>query len=298
MPRVSIGLPVYNGENYLREAVDSILAQSFEDLELIISDNASTDGTEQICREYAAKDRRIRYFRNSANVGAAKNFNRVVALSSGQYFKWAAHDDILAKDYLLKCVETLDQDFSIALCFPMTKIIDAHGQFLRNYNTNLDTSSAKPEQRFRELVLTTIGYFCFEIFGLMRTEILKKTPLIASYSASDKVLLAELSLYGRFHEIPEYLFLRRIHPQQSTRAYDLRSRTVWFDPSKKGGIQFLMWRIFLEYCLSIKRAPLSWSKRARSYLTMENWLCKNWKALAYDLIVAAERLTSNAKDKK
>jgi len=295
MPRVSIGLPVYNGENYLREAVDSILSQSFEDFELIISDNASTDATEQICRAYAAKDQRIRYYRNSTNVGAAKNFNRVFELSSGQYFKWAAHDDILTKDYLSKCVATLDQDFSIVLCYPMTKIIDEHGQFIRSYNTNIDTSSTKPQQRFRELVLTSIGYYCFEIFGVMRSAILKKTPVIASYSASDKVLLAELSLYGRFHEIPEYLFFRRNHPQQSTKAYNLRSRTVWFDPSKKGSLQFLMWRIFLEYCLSIKRAPLSWGKRTHGYLTMETWLRKNWKALAYDFIVAAEQLLSQGK---
>ena len=99
-PRVSIGLPVYNGENFLEFALDSILGQTFQDFELIISDNASTDATESICRRYAAKDSRIRYYRNPNNQGAAQNYNRVFALARGEYFKWAAHDDVCKPNYL------------------------------------------------------------------------------------------------------------------------------------------------------------------------------------------------------
>jgi glycosyltransferase involved in cell wall biosynthesis len=97
IPRVSIGLPVFNGEKYLAEALDSILSQTYRDFKLIISDNASTDRTEQICREYAAKDRRIRYYRNEKNIGAPKNFNRVFELSSGKYFRWDAFTHPSAK---------------------------------------------------------------------------------------------------------------------------------------------------------------------------------------------------------
>jgi len=114
-PRVSIGLPVYNGENYLEEAIDSILAQTYKDFELIISDNASTDRTPDICQAYANKDPRIRYYRNEKNIGAAVNFNRVFELSSSEYFKWAAHDDIIAPDYISECIEILDNDDSIVL---------------------------------------------------------------------------------------------------------------------------------------------------------------------------------------
>jgi glycosyltransferase involved in cell wall biosynthesis len=96
-PRLSIGMPVFNGEKYLKEALDSILAQTYSDFELLISDNASTDRTEQICREYAAKDRRIRYYRNEKNIGAPKNFNRVFELSSGKYFRWATFTHPSAK---------------------------------------------------------------------------------------------------------------------------------------------------------------------------------------------------------
>ncbi len=288
MPRVSIGLPVYNGENFLREALDSILSQSFKDFELIISDNASTDKTQQICEEYRAKDGRIRYFRNPVNWGAAKNFNRVFELSTAEYFKWAAHDDMLAPDYLLKCIEVLDNDEAIVLCYPKTKIFDEHGRFLRNYDLELDTGSARPYTRFCDLVL--LNHACFPVFGVIRSRVLAKTPLIGGYAASDRVLLGALSLYGRFFEVPEYLFFRRNHPQQSTRAYDHRAVTAWFDPSKSGKVVFLFWKILLEYCLLIKRAPLNWHERIRCYLVMKKWMIKRWKNLAYDFVEAARQV--------
>ena len=129
MPRVSIGLPVYNGEKFIREAIDSIFSQTFEDFELIISDNGSTDRTQQICQAYAAQDLRIRYYRNKKNIGAARNYNLVFELASGEYFKWAAHDDLCAPEYLERCVEILDRDPDVVLCYPKTSIIDEHGEF-------------------------------------------------------------------------------------------------------------------------------------------------------------------------
>src|SRR5690349_812781 len=92
-PQVSIGLPVYNGEKYLLNAIGSLLKQDFEDFELVISDNASTDKTEAMCHEFAAKDKRIRYHRNETNIGATGNYNRVFRLSNGEFFRWASHDD-------------------------------------------------------------------------------------------------------------------------------------------------------------------------------------------------------------
>src|SRR5688572_7662493 len=123
-PKVSIGLPVYNGENYLSQALDSLLGQTYSDFELIISDNGSTDRTQEICRAYAIKDRRVRYFRSATNRGAAWNFNNVFALSSGKYFKWAAHDDICAPEFLERCLEVLECDPGIVVCFPKTMQMD------------------------------------------------------------------------------------------------------------------------------------------------------------------------------
>ena len=104
VPRVSVGLPVYNGERFLAQAIDSVLQQTHSDLELVISDNASTDRTEEICRSYTTQDSRVRYFRSSANIGACRNFSRVFELSRAPYFKWACYDDICVPGFLEKCV--------------------------------------------------------------------------------------------------------------------------------------------------------------------------------------------------
>jgi len=108
-PPLTIGLPVYNGQNYVSESLDSLLAQTYTDFELIISDNASTDSTEEICRDYAARDSRIRYVRQPVNIGAAPNHNYLVQAAHGRLFKWAAHDDLFAPKLVERCIEALDQ---------------------------------------------------------------------------------------------------------------------------------------------------------------------------------------------
>lgn len=292
MPRVSIGMPVYNGEKYIRAAIDSILAQSFDDFELIISDNASIDATERICREYAAKDRRIQYYRNSTNLGAAKNFNRVFELSSGEYFKWAAHDDLCARTFIARCVRMLDGDGSVVLCHAKTKIIDEQGRILSLYDKKRCTNSPIVHSRFHDLVLLHI--MCFEIFGLIRAEILRQTPLISNFTSTDRILLGELSLHGRFFEIPEYLFFRRNHPQCSSNVFNKRTIVVWLDPSNAGRLALPRWTIFLELCKALKRAKLDWRERTGCYMVMAKWLRENWKGLVYDLAMAAKHLVSRS----
>src|SRR5581483_7973034 len=121
-PKVSIGLPVYNGENYLAQAIECLLAQTFSDIELIISDNASTDGTEAIARDFAARDRRVRYVRQPLNRGAGWNFSETFRLAQGEYFKWAAHDDLCAPTFIERCVKVLDVDRELVLCFSRSAV--------------------------------------------------------------------------------------------------------------------------------------------------------------------------------
>lgn len=284
LPCVSIGLPVYNGENFLEETLQSILSQTFEDFELIISDNASTDRTQQICRQYAAKDLRIRYYRNEKNLGAAKNFNRVFELSNGQYFKWAAHDDVCAPELLSKCVEVLNSDPSIVLCYTKVKNIDENGAFLKDYDLQLhNVGSNVPQNRFADLVL--INHLCFEVFGLIRTSALRKTHLIGPYVTSDRNLLAELGLLGRFYEIPEYLLSIRYHPGRSV-VKPRHDRAGWFDPAKEGLITFPYWEMFFGYIRSIRRVPLTWSERKDCYYHLIRWLGRHWRFLRGDLRIA------------
>ena len=141
-PKLSIGLPVYNGERYLAETIDSLLAQSFTDYELIISDNASTDSTPAICRKYGEQDSRITYCRSETNRGAAWNFNNTVHQARGEYFKWAAHDDLYHPDFIKKCVHVLDTKYSVALCFSYTNFIDENGEDLGEHKFPIDVLQA------------------------------------------------------------------------------------------------------------------------------------------------------------
>src|SRR5262249_35870034 len=148
VPVVTIGLPVFNGARYLSSSLDSLLAQSFVDFELVISDNASTDATEEICRDYAARDKRIRYLRRGTNRGAAWNFNSLVHESSAPYFKWATHDDVHAPAYVERCLHALeDGGARVSLAYPRTLLIDENGDALREYADGLDLRQRTPHER-------------------------------------------------------------------------------------------------------------------------------------------------------
>lgn len=281
-PRVSIGLPVYNGENYLKQAIDSILGQTYKDFELIITDNASTDTTQQICLDYAKKDGRVKYHRNKRNIGAPRNYNLTFALSSGEYFKWAAHDDVLAPEYLEKCVCILDNDSSIVLCHSRVGLINEDGVLIGNYDdrTLHRTGSWKPHERFADLISSRNP--CWSIMGVIRRSCLAKTPLQGIYIGSDANLLAELGLMGRYYEIPEHLFLRRSHPQAYTSIYgsrapvkDYRKQLDWWGLEKKSFLSVLpLWKNSFEFFRSVNRVPLKFSERLLCYRELTRWLLK------------------------
>ena len=300
-PRVSIGLPVFNGENFLEEALDSILAQTYRDFELIISDNASTDRTEEICETYSGRDQRIRYYRNEKNLGASENFNRVFELSSGEYFKWAAHDDVLHPEYLSRCVTVLDQDPSIVLCHAKTGCIDEDSSLVGMYSDYdyLRISSPKPHERFFDLMLDL--HWCYIVFGVVRAKALKLTSLLGKYPASDRTLLAQLGLIGRLYQIPECLFSRRDHSQTHWRVWgNDPKRVVWFDPTKSGRITFPHWRLCFEYFISIRKGALTLSERFLCLTQVVKLLFKHrwrntlpmWRWLLVDLKRAAKQLWS------
>ena len=256
MPRVSLGMPVYNGEGFIAEAIESLLAQSFTDFELLIADNASTDRTPEICREFAARDSRIRWLPSPVNRGAAWNFNRLFFESKGEYFKWSADDDICAPTFLQKCVDVLDNDPAVVLCHCHTSKIDTNGEHIDQYDldNDLDVTSPAVHRRFRAQIMTR--HSCVHVFGLIRREILARTPLIGPYVSSDRVLLAELSLYGPHRMIEEYLFFRRYHEKTSIHLDERTERSEWFDTDKKGRIAWPAWRVVGELGMAVLRAPL------------------------------------------
>ena len=283
-PRVTIGLPVYNGQNYLAETMESLLAQTYTDFELVISDNASTDRTETICREYAVRDERIRYYRQEENVGASANYNRVFELARGVYFKWAAHDDLLAPTYLERCVAVLDSDPDVVLAYTQAKAIDDQGQVVKVYPGKHHFSAAAPRERFYEFVLDP--HPVVAVFGLMRRDVLGRTRLIGKYAGSDRPLLSELSLLGKFYEVPEHLFFYRFHEEQSWGGNKSpQAQQAWYDPRRADKITFPQWRLLREHVRSIERSPVGLADRASCYLYMGYWMVKNRRRLGRNLLL-------------
>jgi len=248
-------LPVYNGERFLRETFESILGQTFRDFELIVSDNASTDATAEICREYEARDPRVRYFRNETNIGMAPNLRRVIALSSGQYFKLANADDVSAPRLVEKCVSVLDQRPEVILCYGRTTLINEHGAPLRPYDDRLDLRQPRAVDRFRQ-AQDRIGLVNVPQ-GVMRLEALRRTGLVGNYVGSDVVLVVELALHGQFFELPEPLFFRRIHAGAFSSLPTLESRQEHVDPIRKRRFFLILWRHQVEYARAVLRAPVS-----------------------------------------
>mgnify|MGYP001770939747 CR=1 FL=1 len=263
-PPVSVGLPVFDGERYLALALDSLLSQTFTDFELIISDNGSRDGTEEICRAYARHDERVRYHRCVDNQGAAWNFNRVFHLSRGRDFRWAAYDDLCAPTHLERLVEALEErPPSVVLCYTACRLIDETGAVVEDYEDRLDLRDRRPGLRLVRLIQNL--RYANPAYGLIRRDALSRTRLLGSYPSADLVLLGELALLGEFYEIPERLFFRRVHPQMSTRAHaTAREVLAWFDPSQGRGRPTVAWRLLLEYSRAAWRAPIPWPERVEA----------------------------------
>lgn len=254
-PRISIGLPIFNGEKFVAEAIESIRAQTCSDWELVISDNGSSDGSEEICRGFAALDPRVRYYREPRNRGAAWNFNRAFALARGKYFSWLAHDDLVAPGFLEATSRALDEHPDAVLSMPRVGVINesgmqilgegaegsraATGQLLTDagfvHRREL-LESERPHERF--LAVLAHSQRCYELFALMRADALRKTPQMRSYPNAEKVLLAELALLGKYHEVPEVLFYSRWHTDRLTNGDPGQKRQEHWKPRSKSRIVF------------------------------------------------------------
>lgn len=307
VPRVSIGLPVYNGERWLAESVDSLLAQTFMDFELIISDNASTDGTAGICRRYAERDPRVRYFRNATNIGGMPNASLTFRLARGEYFRWASDDDRCKPTLLERLVEELDNRPEVVVAVSPPIAIDSAGEPLANFRVGVVVDKAWPRvqhrelftdqdgvywsrdgtastasQRFREIMLT-FGP-CEATYGLIRSDVLRRTRLQEAYTSSDVILLGELALRGSFHIIDEPLFYKRWHAT-NLHMEPGPGRMAWSRPdlAESGKVSFPHWLQLKGHVLSVLRARLTVSERIRCGTLILRWARKNWRPLAGDI---------------
>lgn len=270
-PRVSIGLPVRNGEDYLVDAVESLLSQTFTDFELILCDNDSDDATEQICQSFVERDPRVRYERQSANLGAAANYNRTFELATGEYFKWAAHDDVCRPDFLRVCIDELDdvRHSDVAVVYPRSVLIDEVGSVIRDDPDDLALDSEDAAERFAHVIEHVSA--ANTVFGVFRHDVLAGTALIGPYSASDWMLLAEIALHGKIRQVDDVLFERRIHDDASLRAILLRGgskreQIAWFDTQRAGVKSLVPFDVLTTWVLlrSVVQAPLAVRDRLRA----------------------------------
>lgn len=288
MPKVSVGMPVFNGGKFLRESVESILGQTYQDLELIISDNASTDNTREICQSYAERDARVRYFRNNENIGASDNYNAVFRYSHGEYFKWASCNDVCDFRFIEECVGVLDGDSDVVLAYPRTRLFYGNTGRAEDYVDGLDLPYTSPCRRFKTFLhrvrLNNV------MNGLVRSTVLRRTPLIKPFLSSDVSLMAELTLYGKFAEVPTFMFYRRMDPEAATALKSEEEVFKHYDPNLRRRMLFQNWKINYAYFSSVRRAPLSMDEKVCLFKHVARRAMWDRKRLAGDIYDAIRSL--------
>lgn len=255
-PLVSVGVPVYNGEDYLRQALDALLAQELEDFEVIVCDNASTDSTPEIAKEYVAGDPRFRYHRNQVNLGLSGNFNKAVELATGKYFKWAAHDDLHPPQALRVASTVLERDPSAVICGSAVAIMDDDGEVFEEFHPTEDYQTPPAHIRFHRLIWTLKE--THPLFAVMRAEALRRTRLYQPFVGGDRALLAHMALMGRIWQVPELLHYYR-QPRMSAGAKQRTNRpsqAVILDPANAGKAPNRTRRLLIDHLRLVAQSSL------------------------------------------
>jgi glycosyltransferase involved in cell wall biosynthesis len=282
-PRLTIGLPVFNGEPYLAASLEALLGQTFEDFELIISDNASTDATADICRQYERTDPRVRYIRQNTNIGSAPNHHFVFQQSRSALFKWAAADDLYARELLEHCVDVLDERRDVVLAHSWVAAIDSNGRITQAFEYPLATDSPRAPERFRSMLFDAgeeEGLISADDqYGVIRAEVLRRVLPQGSYYHSDRTMMSAIVLHGPFHQTPDWLYFRRDHSDRPQYACPtVRSWCVNLDPRRADRQRHPTARLVAEYPLgyvtAIRLAPLLMAERRECYRHLAQWAAR------------------------
>jgi glycosyltransferase involved in cell wall biosynthesis len=285
-PLVTIGVPVYNGERFLEATLDCLLAQTYRNIEIIVSDNASTDGTAAICARYAQRDRRVQHARTEINVGASGNIRRLAGMLRGEYFKLSNADDLVEPEFVARCVEVLESDPTVALVCTLSRLIDMDDRQLRNYQDDMHICESSPVDRFLR-ILARIR-LTNSIQGVGRADILRELFLRhGSYDGADMVMLAAISARGGIHQIQQVMFDRRMHEwSASAKCGDHRATQEYLDPATSGAVPAYLTRIACGYVAEGFRAPLPASirmqlvyKALRSLISQRGVLAREWMSI-------------------
>ena len=277
-PLVTVGLPVYNGERFVAKSIETLLAQTFRDFKIVISDNASTDRTGEICREFASRDPRIEYHRNQTNIGMAGNYNLTFGLSRSKYFRWATADDFCAPELLEDHVKVMESDPSIALAYPRAWFVDEDGTPYEAWKDELHLMGDDPVERFK-VVVKQIRRVHHHL-GLMRADCVRKTGGIAKHVSSDVGFIAEMSLLGKFYQIDKQQFFRRLHRDSSSWATnDEQHQARRYHASNVNRIPFSRFRFHGYGVGVVRRSSLSRAQRLDLYVFLAGRAASEWRWL-------------------
>ena len=278
---VTVGMPVYNGQRWLAAAIESILSQTFSDLQLLISDNASTDDTQGICESYAERDSRVRYSRNKRNIGLFRNFNHVFGLSDTKYFKWASCNDICDERFLESCIAVLEARPDVVLAYPQTALFDEELDAARPYDGRLNLEQNSASERVDSLLSNLKLNNMFN--GVIRSDALRRTALNQVYTGSDINLMAELAMHGKLVEVPEVLFFRRMNAAASSILVPESERSRYFAHEQRDVIELRLWRMQMGFFGALRRAPLTPKERFRISNNLLRRLVHNRGKLLHEL---------------
>jgi glycosyltransferase involved in cell wall biosynthesis len=279
-PLVTVGLPVYNVERYVAQSLDTLLAQTFSDFKILICDNASTDRTAEICRDYASRDPRIEYHRNPTNLGMAGNYNRSFALSRSKYFRWAPADDYCSPDLLADHVKVLEADPTIALAYSQAWFVGEDGTPYELWKDELHLMDDDPVARFKGVIgrIKRVHHH----LGLMRSDCVARTGGIAKHVSSDIAFVAEMSLLGKLYRIDRPQFFRRMHGDSSSwKTLDEEHQARRYHASNVNRIPFSRLRYHLYEMAVVRRSPaLSPAQRAELFAFLARRAGAEWRWLA------------------
>jgi glycosyltransferase involved in cell wall biosynthesis len=280
-PPLSIGLPVYNGEEYLEQSVDALLGQTFGDFELILCSNASTDGTDDICRRYEREDERVRFIRQAENVGAAPNHTYVFQNARAPLFKWASGDDLYARDLLERCIQLLDDRPDVVLAHSLVAAIDADNNLIQAAEYPLATDDPRPGRRLESLLFggdaTPGAIAADDFYGVIRSDALRKVRPHGSFYHADQTFMCELALLGAFAIVPDWLYFRRHHSDRAFNANPtVRTWCSNLDPRRADALRHPTARLVAEYGWErfalIQRSPISATDKRECYQVTARWM--------------------------
>lgn len=285
---VSIGLPVRNAAAHLPLTLDALLSQTYDDFEVILCDNGSTDATEAICRDAVRRDPRVRYYRSPNNMGLAANYDRAFSHARGSLFRWNTADDLCDRTHLERLVAALESAGDDAvLAHPLTMLVDRDGAILGEHGEPIALDDDRPHRRLRAVL--DHADLCSAAYGLIRRDRLARTGRVGNLRGALQVLLAELALHGRFVEVPATLLRRRVNDTGAT-GFSAEQLATWFDASYGGRPESEASRHLAALRRAVLRAPLGLVDRSRCLATLcGTWIPRHWKALGRELVDAVRQ---------